>query len=50
MIGVALGMTEDDSTVAKATRGHPLALPLCLMVDKVASFAHQDLALCLRKA
>lgn len=32
--------------VGKATIGHLLAPPLCLVVDKIAPFTHQDPSLC----
>lgn len=35
MIGVASGMAIDLSIAAKVTIGHTLALPLCLVVDKI---------------
>lgn len=37
---------EAESMVATVTIDHSLALPLCLVVDKIAPYAHQDSSLC----
>lgn len=46
MIGVAHSVAKDEPMVAKDTIGHPLSLPLCLVVENIAPSTHQDPPLC----